>query len=346
MTNKLQIRDIAKLAGVSPITVSRYMNNPDRVSAKTREKIAEVVKTTGYIPNALARNFSSSKSNVIGVVIPSVSHSSYGTYLQGLVDVFEQHDYQLLICSSGYSHQREEKLIETLISQQAAAIILTGQQHSNRARQLLHNFDRPVVETWEIDQTPIDLGVGFSNYRAAYDATSLLIQRGYRDLSFISPSTNDNDRIMQRKKGFFDAMQNAGLKINEDWIIETPSSSHMISYRNGANAMEAIFRSNHLPRAVFLASDILALGALSECQRRGVSVPQELALCGFDDHELSAIQNPSLTTVQVPYYEMGKLAAEQVITRLTDGQIESNCIDIGYKIIPRQSIELNGAALN
>ena len=203
MANKLQIRDIAKLAGVSPITVSRYINNPERVSVKTREKIAEVIKTTGYIPNALARNFSSSRSNIIGVIIPSVSHSAYGTYLQGLVDVFEKHDYQLLICSSGYSHQGEEKLIETLIAQQAAAILLTGQQHTKRARQLLHNFEMPVVETWEIDQTPIDLGVGFSNYRAAHDATSLLIQCGYEQLGFIGPSTKDNDRIMLRKKGFY-----------------------------------------------------------------------------------------------------------------------------------------------
>lgn len=339
MANKLQIRDIAKLAGVSPITVSRYINNPERVSIKTREKIANVIETTGYIPNALARNFSSSRSNIIGVIIPSVSHHSYGTYLQGLVDVFEKHNFQLLICSSGYSQQGEEKLIETLIAQQAAAIILTGQQHSKRSRQLLHNFDMPVVETWEIDQTPIDIGVGFSNYRAAHDATSLLIQSGYEQLSFISPSTNDNDRILQRQKGFLNAMHSVGLPVNSDWIIETPSSSHMISYRNGANAIDKIFRSGRLPQAVFLASDILALGALSECQRRGIKIPQELALCGFDDHELSALQNPPLTTVHVPYYEMGIKAAELVITRLAGGENDSNCIDIGYKIVPRQSIE-------
>lgn len=339
MANKLQIRDIAKLAGVSPITVSRYLNNPERVSTKTREKIAKVIETTGYIPNALARSFSNSRSNIIGVIIPSVSHHSYGTYLQGLVDIFERHDYQLLICSSGYSQRGEEKLIETLIAQQAAAILLTGQQHSKRSRQLLHNFDMPVVETWEIDQTPIDLGVGFSNYRAAHDATSLLIQSGYEQLSFISPSTNDNDRIMQRQKGFLDAMQSAGLSVNNDWIIETPSSSHMISYRNGANAIDKILGLERHPQAVFLASDILALGALSECQRRGIRVPQELALCGFDDHELSALQNPPLTTVQVPYYQMGKQAAELVIARLNGSETEPKCIDIGYKIIPRQSTE-------
>lgn len=338
MANKLQIRDIAKLAGVSPITVSRYINNSDRVSAKTQDKIAQVIETTGYIPNTLARNFSSSRTNTIGVIIPSVSHHSYGTYLQGLVDIFEMYDYQLLICSSGYSAQSEEKLIETLIAQQAAAIILTGQQHTKRSRQMLHNFEIPVVETWEIDNTPIDLGVGFSNYRAARDATSLLIKSGYKHLSFISPSTNDNDRITQRKKGFLDALRSAGLPVRDDWIIETPSSSHMISYRNGANAIEQIICSHSLPQAIFIASDILALGALSECQRRGIRVPQDMALCGFDDHELSALQSPPLTTVNVPYYQMGKQAAELVISRLNGCDNESRTIDIGYNIIPRQSI--------
>ena len=339
MKNKLQIRDIAKLAGVSPITVSRYFNNPETVSPKTREKVAKVIQTTGYIPNALARSFSSNRSNIIGVIIPSVSHSAYGTFLQGLVDVFEEHNYQLLTCSSGYSYQREEKLIETLIAQQAASIILTGQQHTKRARQLLYNFNLPVVETWEIDQTPIDLGIGFSNYRAAHDVTSLLIQRGYKQLGFICPSTMDNDRIKQRLKGFMDAMHVAGLAVNENWVIETPSSSHMISYRNGATAIVDILNYGRLPQAVFFASDILALGAMSECQRRGIKIPQELALCGFDDHELSALQNPSLTTVQVPYYQMGKQAADEVILRLTGSHSESKSIDIGYKIIPRQSIE-------
>ena len=337
MGNKLQIRDIAKLAGVSPITVSRYVNNPERVSLKTREKIAKVIKTTGYIPNAVARSFSNSRSNIIGVIIPSVSHSSYGTFLQGLVDIFENNKYQLLTCSSGYSDDREEKLIETLISQQAAAIVLTGQQHTNRSKQLLHNFDNPVVETWEIDQTPIDLGVGFSNYRATRDATSMLIKKGYKKIGFIGPSTEGNDRILKRKNSFIDTLQRAGLAVNDEWIIDTPSSSHMISYRNGAIAMDRLLNAKDMPEAVFIASDILAIAALSECQRQKVKVPEEIALCGFDDHELSALQNPALSTVQVPYYQMGKLAAEQVLLRLSDKPIETSCIDIGYEIITRQS---------
>jgi LacI family gluconate utilization system Gnt-I transcriptional repressor len=112
----------------------------------------------------------------------------------------------------------------------------------------------------------------------------------------------------------------------------------MISYRNGANAIDQIICSHSLPQAVFIASDILALGALSECQRRGIRVPQDMALCGFDDHELSALQNPPLTTVNVPYYQMGKQAAELVISRLNGCDNESRIIDIGYNIIPRQSI--------
>ncbi len=337
MKNKLQIRDIAKLAGVSPITVSRYLNKPERVSIKTQKKVAEVIAATGYIPNILARNFSSRKSNIIGVIIPSVSHSSYSTYLQGLIDVFEKSDYEVLICSSGFSIQNEEKLIETLMSQQAAAIILTGQQHTKRARQLLHNFDMPVVETWEIDQTPIDLSVGFSNSSAAYDTTALLIRSGYEQLGFISPPIENNDRCMQRKKGFLNAMHSAGLIVNDEWIIETASTSPTISYRHGAIAMDKILSLKHRPQAIFFASDILALGAFSECQRRGINIPQEIALCGFDDHELSALQNPALSTVQVPYYQMGKQASELVLSRLSGSHSESKCIDVGYKIIPRQS---------
>ncbi len=328
----VQIRDVARLASVSPITVSRHLNEPERVAEKTRAKIATAIEELGYIPNLAARTLSSNRGNLVGVIVPTVTNSIFADFIAGLSDVLEEQGYKLLISSSGYSLDREAALIETLIAQRPAGIVVTGQAHSEQGRGLLQRLRIPVVETWETGSAPIDIGVGFSNFNACYEMTRGLLASGYRNIAFVSAPIPANDRATRRRQGYLAAMCEAGLSPESSWIREAE-----FSFGHGAEVMGELTDSHPNLEAVFYANDILAIGALTECQRRGIRNPDDIGICGFDDVELAAMTIPSLTTVRIPRYEIGRRAAEMVLSAGTTNGPDDNVIDLGFEIISRAS---------
>ncbi len=328
----VQIRDVARLAGVSAITVSRHLNEPDKVAEKTRAKVAAAINEIGYIPNMAARTLSSNKASVVGVIVPTITNSIFADFIAGLSDVLEEQGYKLLISCSGYSLEREAALIETLIAQRPAGIIVTGQAHSERGRGLLRRVRIPVVEAWEIGSAPIDICVGFSNFNACYEMTRGLLASGYRNIAFVSAPIAANDRAMGRRQGYLAAMREAGLSPEPSRIREAE-----FSFGRGAEVMGELVDSHPDLEAVFYANDILAIGALTECQRRGIRNPDDIGICGFDDVELAAITIPSLTTVRIPRYEIGRHAAEMVMSAGTTNGPDGNVIDLGFEIISRAS---------
>lgn len=330
------IRDVARLAGVSAITVSRHLNEPERVAEKTRAKIATAIEELAYIPNLAARTLSSNKANLVGVVVPTITNSIFADFIAGLSDVLETQGHKLLISTSGYSLDREAALIETLIAQRPAGIVVTGQSHSEQGRGLLQRLRIPVVEAWETDAAPIDIGVGFSNFDACYEMTRGLLASGYRHIAFVSAPIAANDRAMRRRQGYLAAMREAGLSPDPSWIREAA-----FSFGNGAEVMGKLMDSHPNLEAVFYANDILAIGALTECQRRGIRNPDDIGICGFDDIELAAMIVPSLTTVRIPRYEIGRHAAEMVLSPGTMNRPDGNVLDLGFEIVSRASCDVS-----
>ncbi|MHA1566914.1 MAG: substrate-binding domain-containing protein, partial [Alphaproteobacteria bacterium] len=213
-----------------------------------------------------------------------------------------------------------------------AGIVVTGQAHSEHGRSLLQRLRIPVVEAWETGSTPIDIGVGFSNFDACYEMTRGLLASGYRNIAFVSAPTAANDRAMGRRQGYLAAMREAGISPPPNWIREAE-----FSFSHGAEAMAELADTHPDLEAVFFANDILAIGALTECQRRGIRIPDDIGICGFDDVELAALTVPSLTTVRIPRYEIGRRAAKMVLSAgITDGPSE-RVIDLGFEIISRAS---------
>lgn len=332
-SGSVQIRDVARLASVSAVTVSRFLNDPAKVAAETRERIAAAIATTGYIPNLPAKALSSNRATVVATIVPTITNSIFADFIAGLSDVLEDNGHKLLISASGYRLDREAELIETLIGHRPAGIVVTGQAHSPRGRRLLSQAATPVVETWEIDAPPIDLGVGFSNFRASRAMTRWLIGRGYRRIGFVSAPVVDNDRARRRLEGHLAALREAGLKARRPWLRQAP-----FSFRDGATEMAAMLDDTPVPDAVYFANDVLAIGALTECARRGIDVPGEIAICGFDDIDLAALTTPPLTTVHIPRYEVGRRAAEMVLARAADrGQPTEKRVDLGFRIVVRGS---------
>ena len=329
---KITLIDVAVAAGVSAITVSRVINQPEKVSDVLRQQVQKAIDMLGYIPNQYASSLASSKSKVIGVAIPSLSNIVFTDVLRGVYDVMGSSGYKVLLVDTHYSPAEEEKMIRTLLSQSPEALIITGGDQTRTCQNLLQKSRVPVVQIMELLEQPLDMNVGFSHWQAGYDVVTHLLEEGYSRIGFIGARMDQ--RVQQRMQGFKKALEDAG-KYLKNYIMTTPEPS---SIAVGGELFKSLLASsNGVVDAIFCANDDLALGALFESQRMNINVPGDLAICGFNDIEASRFVNPSLTSVQVGRYEMGVKAAEMVIQRLNGEPVEQKIIDMGYQIKKRQS---------
>lgn len=329
---KLTLIDVAVAAGVSAITVSRVINQPEKVSESLRQQVQKAIDMLGYIPNQYASSLASSKSKVIGVAIPSLSNTVFTDVLRGVYDVMGTAGYKVLLVDTHYSPLEEEKMIRTLLSQSPEGLIITGGDQTRTCQNLLQKSRVPVVQIMELLGEPLDMNVGFSHWQAGYDVVKHLLDQGCARIGFIGARMDP--RVQQRMQGFKKALEDAA-KFSKNLIITTPEPS---SIAVGGELFKSLLAANQgAIDAVFCANDDLALGALFESQRMNINVPGDLALCGFNDIEASRFVNPSLTSVQVGRYEMGVKAAEMVIERLNGNSDDPKIVDMGYQIIKRQS---------
>jgi LacI family gluconate utilization system Gnt-I transcriptional repressor len=328
------MRDVARLAGVAPMTVSRALRDGSSVHAETREAIRRAVKELGYVTNLAASALSARGSKQIGLVVPNVSNSVFAETIEGLSSVLAPAGYSLCIAYSGYDRQTEEQQVRGLLSYKPDAIILTGFTHTTATRTLLRTVGIPVVEFWNIGPEPIDMAVGFSNYQGALEMTRYLIDRGARRLGYIGGTQTDNDRTQAREEGFRQALASAGLPAQEAWI-----SSETIAYSSGSELARRFVASpkNARPEAWFAASDIIAAGFIFECQRLGINVPGDVAVAGFDDTALAGAMNPQLTTVRIPQRRIGTVTGELLLARLRKKPIEQSIVNVGFELIMRET---------
>jgi LacI family gluconate utilization system Gnt-I transcriptional repressor len=332
LPRKVTLTDVAVMAGVSAITVSRVINHPDKVSESLRMQVQKAIDTLGYIPNQHASSLASSRSRVIGVAIPSLSNVVFTDVLRGIYEVMDKAGYKVLMVDTHYSPLEEEKMIRTLLSQSPEGLIITGGDQTNACQSFLHNAHIPIVQIMELLSDVIDMNVGFSHSQAGYDVATHLLNQGYERIGFIGARMDP--RVQQRMQGYKLALEQAG-KYEKNYIATTPEPS---SIRVGGELFKSVVAStNGTLDAIFCANDDLALGALFEAQRMNINVPQDLAICGFNDTEAAAYVNPSLTSVSVGRYEMGVKAAEMIISVLEEQPIESKQVDMGYTIHERAS---------
>lgn len=331
-TSRVRIEEVARLAGVSAITVSRALNKPEKVNAATRERVLAAVAQTGYVPNTLAGNLASKRTRMVAAFVPTITNSIFADTVHGLSEVLDPAGYQLMLGRTGYALDRELELVSTALSQQCCGIVVTGRRHKSQTRTLLARSGVPVVEIWNVDGKPLDKGVGFSNHDAAYAMVAHLAQAGYRRIAFACAPLKDNDRAMRRLEGYRKAL--ADFDLYQDSRYETQGE---FGFDNGATALDRLRRVQPMPDAIFFANDILAIGALLACQRLGVRVPEDLGIAGFDDVELASHVQPGLTTVRVPRYEIGKTAGQVILDSLNGTEATTTVHDLGFGICQRGS---------
>jgi LacI family gluconate utilization system Gnt-I transcriptional repressor len=324
--------DVARHAGVSSMTVSRALREPDKVSEESRRRVHAAISEIGYLPNRLAGSLASNRSNVIGLILPSIQNSLFANTIQGISDVLRSNGFHLMIGDSGYSLAEEEALISMLLAQRVCGLVLHNTRHTARARWLIQEGRIPTVETGNLAHQPLDMSVSYSNYAAAKAMTTHLARRGYRVIGLVSLPTKDNDRAKQRRRGYFAALEELGLTGNPALALEVAPG-----LATGAEALVHLVETHPKLDAVFFAGDVLAVGAILECQRRGWAVPSRIAIASFDDLDLLQHIVPAVTTIRIPRYEIGRRSAEVLLDRITGKANERLCVDLGFEIIQRQS---------
>lgn len=333
---RLTLKDVAVKAEVSPITVSRVVNGYAGVRANVRDKVEMAIAELGYIPNRSASVLASSKSKLIGVLIPSLSNVVYNDVLRGIYDIATPANYQVLLVNTHYSAIEEERAIRTLLGQSPEGLIITGGEQTASAKALLKNSAVPIVQIMDKVDDPIDINVGFSHFEAGAAVANLLKGKAYSKIGFIGARMDT--RTCDRLAGFEHALA-AVNSLDSKRVITTPRPS---SVAMGSSLFkELMAATNGDCDAVFCCNDDLALGVLHECKKMHLNVPEKFGVCGFNDIEMATYAEPSLSSVSVNRYGMGSRAMELIFERidLQDNQLlESvNFINTGFELVMRNS---------
>ncbi|MBB3609648.1 LacI family DNA-binding transcriptional regulator [Rhizobium sp. BK602] len=323
--------DIARVMGVSPMTVSRAFKADSLVSADTREAILKAAEDLGYVFDSTASNLRSQKSDFVAVTIPSINNANFADTVGGLTDTLAARNMQILLGYTNYNIEEEERLIEQLLRRKPQAIVVTGGRHTPRARRLLETVNIPVIETWDIPGEPIDHYVGFSNADAVRQMVDHFVGAGHRRIAFIGGDVGRDTRGSERRLGFIAAMQAHGLDASRLIAAGAPP----ISMREGANAMARLIENYPDTEAIVCVSDLAAYGALTECRRLGVAVPERFAIGGFGNYEIGEVCVPTLTTINAFAREIGEKTA-RLILDILDNQAAEN-VRISPELIVRDS---------
>jgi LacI family gluconate utilization system Gnt-I transcriptional repressor len=328
---RVKIADVARLANVGAGTVSRVLNGSRNVSPETREKVEACIRELGYMPNLVARGLAANRTGMISAIIPAIGYTQHAEVMQGLSDVLHENGIQLMIGHCGYSIEREEQIVTDFLERRPDAFYLTGAWHTPHTRRLIEASGLPVVECSNLTDNPIDSVVGYDNYEGARQMVHLLHGRGHRRMAIVTNAVEPNDRMADRLKGYLAASRELGLDM--DGLV----FRYQNSFLGGG---EAVGRALNLPKPIDLlvcSTDVMAVGAIFECQRRGVSMPDQLAICGFDDLPIATSINPALTTVSVDRVEMGRQAGQVLLQRLAGEAAPHKKIDVGFTLRERQS---------
>lgn len=328
----VRMADVAQMAGVTTMTVSRALRTPAAVSPAALERIHDAIRKTGFVPNNVARSLVSQQSPIVVALFPTMMNSVFSGTIEELSRQFSARGYNLLLGETSFDVDVEEKLLTGFAGWRPAAIILTGSEHTAVSRRILENSMAPVVELWNLPQEPFDLAVGLSNRQAAYDMTRSLYDWGYRRIAFMNLHYPLNDRSVDRSAGYRQAMADLGLEISPGMEINVP-----FSMESGSTGVSELLKVSPAVDAVFCSSDTLAFGAVMGAKRAGLRVPDDLAIAGFGNVELASTLVPSLTTVDVPRAQIGRECARIIMKRLEGEYDGPSVIDCGFSIIRRES---------
>ena len=324
------MKDVADLANVGTITVSRVLRTPEKVSEPKRQRVQNAIAQLGYVPDNTAGALSSSKSRIFGAIVSTISDSVFASTLDGLSSTLRAAGYELLLTSTGYDPDVEEDALRALLARRPDGIVLTSTSHSAGVTKLIKSLSIPAVEIWQLPSAPLDIAVGFSNFQAAYDMARHLIDSGRKSIAFLGGDGPRDARGRRRREGYLAALNAAGVP-PITWSNKEQGAVSGIE--TGAAFFDGCLNANPHIDAVMCVSDIVAVGVLCEARRRNVEVPGDLAVAGFGGFEVSMPSGFDLTTIEVPGKEIGIASAKALLD--PEAARARKVIDLGYKLVQR-----------
>lgn len=330
---KITLKEIAKMAGVSPSTVSRVINNSKPVNEDIRKRVLGILKEMNYLPYMAQNSTPKQDRNLIGVICPQYSNTVLDDLIVGINNVCKLYGFDTVIGLSDSTMENELHYIDLFSNQLAVqGIIFMGNQWEDRHLEIVQKNYTPVVLVGQISSLPSIPSVHVDNTTASYEAVTYLIQNGHRQIAMILSNTGETIRE-DRFQGYKNALADAGISINEKWVAESE-----LSVEGGSRAMKEILRHDPKPTAVFCSTDSMAIGALTYLTDRGYKVPEDISVFGFDGIALSKLIRPRLSTVEYSAIEIGMTATRNLI-KLCKGEEENiaHHINVIHHLVPRES---------
>lgn len=327
------IKDVAEKAEVSVATVSRVINGLPGYSEDTKKAVLKAVKDLGYQPNALARGLVSRKSNTLGVLMPALSSMVASEILKGIEDGAHHKEQSVIVCNTDNFGRRTLKYLNVLQEKQVDGIVVVSANLTNEQYRNILQLNKPVVLVSTIYQNSDLPYIKVDDEKAAYDATSYLIELGHRNIGMISGSHTDKIAGQPRINGFKQALRNHGLVVAPGQIFFGD-----FSFESGMQGLEVLLETTPEITAVFAANDDMAAGVLSRAFKKGIKIPEQLSVIGYDNTQLAKMTTPPLTTLAQPLYEMGRQGIEMLIRYIDKGKTMKSVI-LPHTIIGRETVK-------
>ena len=329
--------DVARIAGVSVMTVSRALREPATVMDETRRRVMAAAAEISYVPDRMAGALKSGVSNIVAAIVPSLRNSLFTEMLQGLADGLSTRGLVLTVGDGRYSPDEEQRVLSEFLTLKPRGLVLHETTHSAETKRLLKRAGMPVIEVGDLPRSPVDHAVSFSNRAAAAAMTAHLIEVGRRRIALLTLPVARSARSRERLKGYQLALEEAGLTFDPDLVAEVEGG-----FEAGSQGLARLIDQGTSIDALFGAGDVLAPGALFEARRRGLAVPGDIAVASFDDHEVCRVTDPPLTSLAIPRYAIGQRCAEIIARPSSHHAKERGRVhDLGFALQERASTRLS-----
>lgn len=314
----LTLRDVSEASGVSEMTVSRVLRNRGDVSEATRKRVLEASKALGYVPNKIAGALASSRVNLVAVIIPSMSNMVFPEVMTGISNALEGTGLQPVVGITNYLPEKEEAVLYEMLSWRPSGVIIAGLEHSDASRAMLKNAGIPIVEIMDVDGEPVDAVVGISHRRAGRKMAQAIAAAGYRKIGFLGTKMPLDHRARKRFEGFTEALAKTGIE-----IVDQEFYSGGSALAKGREMTAAILDRHPDIDFLYYSNDMIGAGGLLYCLEKGINVPADLGLAGFNGVELLDGLPRQLATMDACRLDVGQTAAEIVARRASGEETET-----------------------
>lgn len=331
-TVPVTIKDVAKMAGISISTVSRVVNNSKPVSSEIRDRVLKVIRETGYVPNPVARSLVMKKSQLIGVLVPDISNLFISELLNGIEEICKMYGYDVLLCNTYGETDEELKYINLLKSKQAAGVVFISWKLDEVCVKALEDAKMPCAYISKNAKDFDIYSVCIDHRQASYEMTKHLLQRGNVRIGFFRASVDDNIEDSERYKGYCEALQEQGQKLDTSIVLQGDGSSE-----SGYALTTMLIDHKNLPDAIFAASDEMAIGVIGALIDHRIGIPEDISVAGYDDIKMASMMRPALTTIRQPIYDIGAVCVRMVVKLIQGEEIENKVNFLPYELIERTS---------